>query len=191
MGKLRTFVAIEIPGEIRHRATRMVREMQESTDSVRWVDTENLHVTLKFLGDVEDREIYSVCRAAANSVEPLNPFSVSCCGIHAFPSAQRPKTIWLGIDDPHMELTNLFNRLDIELSEIGYPREPRKYTPHLTLGRVQHGRRNLGDLVSVMESLADRDAGCLPVDSLTIYTSELHRSGPVYTVVGRAPLGRG
>ncbi len=189
MAKLRTFVAIEIPQEVRHRSTQMVHAMAQATDSVRWVDTDNLHVTLKFLGDVEDRDIYSVCRAASNSVVSLEPFSVSCRGIDAFPSRGRPKTVWLGIDDDELKLTNLFARLDVELSNIGYPREPRKYIPHLTLGRIQHGRRNLGDLVAIMESLAERSAGNLPVESLTVFTSELHRSGPVYTVVGRAPLG--
>lgn len=188
MARLRTFIAIEVPAEVRDRAGRLVRTMSRETESIRWVSTDNLHVTLKFLGDVEDREIYSICQAANKAVQGAHHFSLSCRGIGAFPSTDRPRTIWVGIDDPDNKLTSLFTRLDAELSALGIPREPRQFVPHLTLGRVQHGRKNLGNLPAVIESLRETEVGWLPVEALTVYTSELRRDGPVYTVVSRSPL---
>jgi 2'-5' RNA ligase len=130
-----------------------MKTMRDETESIRWVSTNNLHVTLKFLGDVEDREIYAICRAVNNAVQNASCFSLACRGVGAFPSIHQPRTIWVGIDDLDQELTTLFSRLESELSALGFPREPRRFKPHLTLGRVTHGRKNLGNLPAVIESM--------------------------------------
>ncbi|MCA9213748.1 MAG: RNA 2',3'-cyclic phosphodiesterase [Planctomycetales bacterium] len=188
MSKLRTFVAIEMPVAVKQSATQAVATMQKATESVRWVSTDQLHLTLKFLGDVEDRDIYSVCQAAQRSVVGIERLSIECGGIGAFPSIQKPRIIWFGAQDPSGSLTRVFTNLEGELSGLGFPKEPRRFAPHITLGRVRHGRRNLGDLTEVLNSFSDASPIEVPVDELTVFTSELHRSGPVYTVVGRAPL---
>lgn len=189
MAKLRTFVAFDVPPDVRDRTAKIVTTLSQETESIRWVNIDNLHVTLKFIGDVEDREIYSICKAVQMAVNGVNHFSLPCRGIGAFPSVDRPRTIWAGIDDTECRLTSLFARLESELSELGIPPEPRKFIPHLTLGRIKHARKHLGNLSAVLDSMAATDIGWLPVEELTVYTSELRKDGPVYTVVSRVSLG--
>lgn len=188
MSRIRTFIAVEVPAVLQQKAAGVVRTLSSVSAAIKWVEPHNIHVTVKFLGDVEDAETYQVCRAAAEAVADLPAFRVRCCGVGAFPSPQRPRTVWLGIDDPAGGFQELFRRLERAMSGMGYPREIRRFQPHLTIGRLRHGQRQVGDLPAHLARQADLELGEIDVDEVVVFASELTPEGPVYTVLGRAPL---
>src|SRR5690606_27082218 len=112
MSRVRTFVAIEIDAAIRREAARLIQRRNSSGADVRWVDQDNIHLTLKFLGDVDDVELPEVCRLAARAANVVEPVQVVCRGLGAFPSTSRPRTIWMGLDEPTGRLARLHEALE-------------------------------------------------------------------------------
>ena len=187
MARIRTFIAIDVPAQVRRKAQSTVETLSRTTQSMRWVAPDNVHITLKFLGDVDEKDIYEVCRRTTVAVADFSSVNVGCSGVGAFPSLERPRTVWLGIEDPEAHLEQLHQRVEEGLAPMGFPREQRRFQPHVTLGRLRYGRRDLGDLIPEMERM-QVDAGMIPVEELVVYASELGSQGPSYMVLGRAPL---
>lgn len=189
MARTRTFVAVEIAPTVRSAAEALQASLARSGASANWVAPANLHVTMLFLGAVDDRELSAVCRAVSRAVLREPPFAVRVSGVGAFPNSRRPKVVWAGITDGAAELTRLHGLLEPPLFDLGcYRQEERAYTPHLTLGRVQ-GEADALALAGVLPDFADWDGGSTTINELTVFASELRRGGPVYTPLGRCRLG--
>jgi len=188
MSKLRTFVAVETPPEIRSRAAALVERLRATSAKVRWSDLATMHWTLSFLGDVPDTEIAAVCRKVAAAAEPFTPFELEVCGCGAFPSAGRPRTLWLGVGEGREPLVYLQAAVERHLAELGFRPEARRFAPHLTLGRVRDSSTGLDELAELVRKHADFSAGSMSVDEVTIFSSELERSGAVHSPLGHAPL---
>jgi len=189
VARVRTFVAIDLSAETRRAARQVIGTLSSLTNAIRWVTADNLHLTLKFLGDVEDRDIYQVCRQVAHAAAALAPFTVECRGVGAFPSVVRPRTIWLGVPDPQGAVVELQAAIEQRLSEIGVPREFRPFQPHITLGRVGQVDRDVAELSARLPHFHDLPAGALVVEECVVYASELTPRGPIYTAMGRLRLG--
>ena len=134
---LRTFAAVEITGPIRARAEELIAALDGTTADVKWVEPHNLHLTLKFLGDVHQREIVAVCQAVAQGAAEVEPFEVEVRGAGAFPNAARPRTVWLGVTAGAEPMVVLHDRVEADLAELGYREEHRRFQTHLTIGRVR------------------------------------------------------
>jgi RNA 2',3'-cyclic 3'-phosphodiesterase len=190
MSVLRVFVAIEITPEIRSTALRLIDRLGGAPVKVTWTKADNLHYTLKFLGDVVAEKTAAICRAVQDAVNPFTPFEVVAAGAGAFPSAGHPRTIWLGVSDGAEPLELVNQALERVLEPLGFPREHRKFTAHLTLGRVRGGSAtNFHELAELIKKHADFDAGAMTVDSVTVFSSTLGRDGPKYEVLSRADFG--
>ena len=188
MARIRTFVAVEIGDQIRRTAVALQQRLAGVAPEVRWAAPESLHVTLLFLGEVDDREVVDVCRAVQAVAAGEPPFPLRVSGVGAFPTVRRPKTVWAGITDGAENLRRLYERLEARLLDLGcYRKEERAYTPHLTLGRV---RADAGGhpLVAELPKLLAWDGGRTTVDEVVVYSGELTRDGPEYTPLGRGPL---
>lgn len=186
--KVRTFIAVEVDEGVRSRAAKLIKQLRQSGADVTWVAPENMHLTVKFLGDVDYRDVYHVCRAVEECVAELEPFTVEIRGVGAFPSLERPRVIWLGVDLGSEEMSMLNEKVETALSALGFPREGRKFHAHLTLGRVKKGGRALEHLVAMLREVKDQDFGPVVVDQVVIFSSELHPTGPVYEAMGHAEL---
>ncbi len=206
---LRTFVAVEISGAIRARAGELIAALQGTAADVKWVEPQNRHLTLKFLGDVHQREIAEVCQAVARGAAEVAPFELEVRGAGAFPTAARPRTVWLGAGDGAEEMVALHDRVEDALAGLGYRKEHRRFQVHLTIGRVRGGgagkrgqspfagtaRRVLrtnGDcplFPALLQQHAGFLAGRMSVEKLTVFASTLSPAGPVYEVLGTARLG--
>ena len=187
MDAIRTFLAVNISDSVRKRLDILSRRLQPISSKARWVDSKNFHVTLKFLGDVPSVQTVAICRAAAAAVAEFEPFSLRCRGVGAFPTAEKPRTIWAGVADGADELTLIHASLDDAMADLGFLREPRRYRPHVTLGRFGRGQRVDG-LADQLAQYEDFDAGVCEVSEVIIFASYLEKSGPTYEVLGRAPL---
>jgi 2'-5' RNA ligase len=188
MARTRTFIGIDISEAIRTRAGLLQTELSKSGAAVKWVEPESMHVTLLFLGEVDDRELHAVCKVVKAVATSEPPFTMRVSGVGAFPTPRRPKVIWAGITDGAEPLQRLNAALEERMLDLGcYRKEERGYTPHLTLGRVK-GEADGQALASELPKRLAWDGGRVTVDEILVYSSEMDRDGPVYTVLGRGPL---
>ncbi len=189
MPPLRTFVAVETPPEIRQRAEALVERLRPAGANVRWSDPASWHWTLNFLGDVPDREIPDVCKAAAAAAATVAPFELEVRGCGAFPAVDRPRTLLARHRRGRDWMIALQGALVSQLAELGFRPEARRDLPHLTLGRLRDGTTGLRELAELLGRFADFNAGVMWVGELTIFSSRLERSGAQHTPLGHAPLG--
>jgi 2'-5' RNA ligase len=191
MSKTRTFIAVEALDAVQAAAVTAIDRLRGGAENVNWVDPENLHWTMQFLGDLTDQEMAEVCLRTLRAAAQHDAFELSALGVFAFPSIQRPRTLWLGAGEGRERLVELHNSIDDALFSLGFRRDSRDFTPHVTLGRVGQGA-HAGPVVSErLAKLADYDGGIMEVAEVIVYASELTRDGPTYTVLARAPLAGG
>ncbi|HEY1192145.1 MAG TPA: RNA 2',3'-cyclic phosphodiesterase [Gemmata sp.] len=188
MGRTRTFIGIDIGDAIRGSAVALQKELTKAGAAVKWVTPESMHITLLFLGDVDDRELHAVCKGVKAAVAGEPAFSLRVSGVGAFPNARHPKVVWGGVTDGAEPLQRMHLALEEEMLELGcYRTEERGYTPHLTLGRLTTAADTFA-LATELPKRATWQGGRVTVEEVLVYNSEMDRDGPVYTVIGRAPL---
>ena len=190
MSRIRTFVALELTEEVRRRAMRLIERFQRTEPNFKWVARDNLHLTLNFLGDVDERNINEVCGVVADVAGTMAPFDVGYASVGAFPNAARPRIVWIGVDQGHDDVSRLQQNVADDLSVLGFPKESRKYRPHVTIGRARRGGRPVSELAELVESESDFRAGDVSVNEVTIFASRLQSTGPVYEALSHAKLGR-
>jgi RNA 2',3'-cyclic 3'-phosphodiesterase len=186
---LRTFTAIEITKAIRARAEELINSLAGTSADVKWVEPHNLHLTLKFLGDVHEREIAAVCAAVVRGAAKVDPFDVEVRGAGAFPTPARPRTVWLGVAMGTEPIITLHDHVETDLAKLGYREEHRRFQAHLTIGRVRGTGPGIAELGDHLRQHADFLAGQMTVSKVTVFASTLTPDGPVYDVIGNAPLG--
>src|SRR5262245_52845761 len=191
MARLRTFIALDPGKPIRDRLIALQESLARTGTEVKWVEPENLHVTLLFLGEVDDRAVLEVCRAVSESCAPLPPFAMTVEKVGSFGNPRRPRTVWVGVGDGEEQVKALHGVLEERLLELGYyRREERQFTPHITLGRVKQDGSADG-LPPLLQKKADWQAGAVEVREVLVMSSQLTPQGPIYTVLSRAPLQGG
>ncbi len=190
MARTRTFLGVKIGSSTRTAAIGVQEELAGSGAQVKWVEPENMHITLVFLGELDDRDLMTIFKVAKRAAAKAEPFGLEVAGLGAFPTPRRPKVVWAGITDGAKELQSLHAALEGPLIEAGaYRNEERAYTPHLTLGRPNTEAD--GQLLAAeLPKYLSWKAGSTLVDELVVYSSEMQRKGPEYTVLGRVPLGK-
>lgn len=189
MSRTRTFIAVGISEEIREEAISLQATLAKSGADVKWVEPESMHLTLLFLGEVDDRELHSVCRAVSRVAAEEPMFTLGVSGVGAFPTPRRPKVVWAGISEGADALARLHDKLEAAMLDLGcYRKEERSYTPHLTLGRVKSEADGF-TLAPLLTKQSEWGGGRTVIDEVLVFSSELERDGPVYTVLGRGKLG--
>lgn len=190
MSLIRAFIAVELPREIQqniHTETSNLR--REIGGLVRWVPVENLHLTLKFLGDISPSNVEFLVQMLRNEAENVSGFSLHLAGLGSFPSPKRPRVIYIGIQAP-AGLNSLQRGIESASRRLGYEAEERPFSPHLTLGRVRQNV-TVADQQKIRHLIEGTQVdvlGTARVDSVHLYKSELKPSGSVYTHLYSAPL---
>lgn len=188
MPRTRTFIAVDISEDIRAAAVALQERLARTEAQVKWVEPDSMHITLLFLGEVDDRELHSICRVVQDVAARQPSFPLRVSGVGAFPSIRRPKILWAGITDGADALKRIYDSLEPKLLDLGcYRKEERGYTPHLTLGRVKAERDGFTLAKELPRCLA-WDGGSTTVDEVLVFSSVLERDGPIYTVLGRGKL---
>jgi 2'-5' RNA ligase len=187
---IRTFVAIDIPEEIKDSMEKIQFRLRSSLKEgmIRWTKPNSVHLTLKFFGSISDRDIEHITGLLKDSVKGFKPFTLTAEKVGVFPNARQPRVLWLGLTDGENSLMPLQKQIDDDLHGIGFPREERPFRPHLTLGRTK-AHRGIEGLSVVLEEFKDYQAGIMPAAGLTLYRSDLRPEGPKYTRLGYFPLG--
>lgn len=179
-GRIRAFIAVEIPPEAVARLDPLLADLASLGRDLKVVKRENLHFTLKFLGNIGSDMIGSVgdCMSSASG---LLGFEIAIGGFGAFPNSHRPRVLWIGVKDGQDRMIQLAEDLDAALSELGFERE-RNHVPHLTLARNRSRRRSPG-ISSFIESMEDIEIGTMTVDAIKLKKSVLTPRGPTYSDV--------
>lgn len=162
----RTFVAIEVGPQAVAALIRLQKQLEGQVADLRWIPADQMHVTIKFLGDVDNRDLPKICEELHRACQGLEPFDASMRGLGTFPRNKPPRLLWAGMDEGCQELIGIHQHLDHSLAEIGIPREGRAFTPHLTLGRV--GRN------TQLETLAGLVADASPGINARFEVDEVH-----------------
>jgi RNA 2',3'-cyclic 3'-phosphodiesterase len=184
----RTFVAVEMNEAVRTHAAELIGELGRAGAKVTWVQPHNMHLTLKFLDEVPSREIPGVCAAVAEAARGVPAFSLEVAGAGAFPRTSQPRTLWLGTGEGSEALIALHARLESALAKLGYRKEPRRFVPHLTIGRVRGTGPTLSALGQLLEEQQEFHAGQTEITALVVFSSQLRPEGPTYEVLSRAVL---
>jgi 2'-5' RNA ligase len=185
---IRAFLAIEMPEALRPGLALIQGELKRSRADVRWVAVNNIHLTLKFFGNVPDEEIDALALAAREAAAETAPLQLQATSAGAFPSSQAPRVVWLGLGGDVLPLTQLFYRLEKAFAALGYPPEGRAFNPHLTLGRVK-SPANRERLARLLEKLPPVDWPPFTVKELILFQSVLSPQGSKYTPLEVIKLG--
>ncbi|MDD2654765.1 MAG: RNA 2',3'-cyclic phosphodiesterase [Candidatus Omnitrophica bacterium] len=177
--KIRTFIAIELDKQTQESLAKIQNELKASGSDVKWVEPKNIHLTLKFLGDIETDLIPKIKNMLEDLSKNHNKFSAAIKELGAFPNARSPRVIWVGIEAGKENSVSIANDLDNNLSKLGIPKEERDFVPHLTLGRVKRpiNRFKLSELINKNKDISDLN---FVADRITLFKSTLTPKGPIY-----------
>jgi len=190
---IRCFIAIEldegIRGELGRLQDRLRRRLQLNDKAVKWVRPENVHLTLKFLGDVEDRLVPDICSVVSEAAGEIAPFTFEVADCGCFPRNGAARVLWVGVKQGREDLLQLQEMVELYLADIGFPPEERRFSAHLTLGRIKNAEagRLVHNVVAEVEPIR---LGCRDVSEITVFQSELTQSGPIYTALHHGKLGK-
>ncbi len=191
MAVIRAFIAIDLSQEIQNQLDEVVRnyKTQLTAIPIRWVAASNIHLTLKFLGDVSISNLTLLTDMIHTELSSHHQFDISVGGAGAFPNNRQPRIIWVGVEAPS-ELTAIQNGIEITTGRLGYVREERAFSPHLTLGRVSRNA-TAQDVKAISKALETTKVGFLGatcVEKVHLYRSDLQRTGAVYTQIFSSSL---
>ncbi len=191
--EFRLFISINLTPELLATLTDLQDQLkrQLASQPLRWARPEGIHLTLKFLGDTDTGRIEEIVRALQQAVEPHQPFELSIGSLGCFPNQSKPRVLWVGVQDPDERLRRLAASVDDAMAGLGWKRENRPYTGHLTLARVKkyattQDKQALSELLSSAQ-VAD-SLGVLPVQTIHLMRSQLQPDGAVYTSLITVPL---
>jgi 2'-5' RNA ligase len=184
---LRSFVAFELPDDVRSALRRVQQELKAHDFAVRWVRPEGIHLTLKFLGDIEPAQIDGIADRLAAAARGYGSVSLSAKGIGVFPHLRRPRVLWTGLAGDVRRLSELQGRVDAGLAEAGFRREKRSFKGHLTLGRFK-ARVESRQVERALEIFADFETEPFSADRIMLFKSELKPTGAVYSILKHIPL---
>ncbi len=187
---MRAFIGIGLPESCRTAIARALSPFRNESGRVAWVRDQNLHLTLKFLGEIRPEEVDALATLLSEAGSDVPPFDFDVAGVGAFPSLRAPRVLWVGIREPLELVGKLQQNIETALSRSGFPREDRPFHPHVTAGRVKG---------ALPPDWGDRFAGALSgirfgsarAESFRLYESRLSPAGATYAVVREFPLGAG
>lgn len=182
----RTFIALELDGSLQRYLGEIIRRMAQELPDLRWVDPAGIHLTLAFLGALNDERLAEAMRATERAAREVSPFEYRLARSGLFGSARQPRVIWIGIDEPSGNLQLLHKQLNLELVQHGFEVDTRPFSPHLTLARIkrplrQEEQQRLQRLLTVEDR--QRLSPTIPVSQICVMKSELSQMRASYTCV--------
>lgn len=186
--KLRSFLAFDIPPKVQQTLGALIGDLQKMAPEIVWSRPDQLHVTLRFFGSVDAQLLTGEIAAAIRTVTRNEaPHTVECAGLGVFPNWKYPRIIWAGFGGDTEPILVLHERLHAALAPFPRKEDDRVFRLHLTIGRARRLSAK-HPLVKTVESLGPIDFGAVPIDHLTLYKSQLTRTGAVYTPIAEFPL---
>jgi 2'-5' RNA ligase len=184
---IRAFIAIEVDRPVLQKIAEATDFLRATIPGIRWTRHESRHLTLKFLGDIDDSRVESIDQALERELSLFPRFTINAKGLGVFPDARKPRILWVGVEGN--PLVKLAERVDIALATLGFERERRSFTPHLTIGRWRALTRSDADLHRLLEQWRERDFGGCAVDEVVLFRSILGNKSAEYRRLNVVRLG--
>ena len=175
---IRAFIAIEIDPQLVRQISAVVADLQPRIAGIRWVSQANFHLTLKFLGDIEEKQIEPIAQALELVLRPFPRFTINAKDLGVFPDLKRPRVLWIGLEGK--KLQELASKVEMALEPLGFGREKKRFTPHLTVGRCRQFDRASRKLLEELGKWQGHEFGESTVAEVIFFQSELKREGSVY-----------
>lgn len=184
---MRIFIAVELPDEIRKNIIELTNALKEVGAEVKWVEEENLHITLKFLGWVDDQKINNLIELTTKAVAEIGSFKAVVEGLGTFPPGKTPRVIWAGVSVGEEKLKKLADSLEQTLANAGYRSEKREFNSHVTIGRIK-GKKGVEKLKEKLGDFKNPKFGEVLIDHVNIMKSTLTPKGPIYEKIKEVKL---
>ena len=178
---LRTFLSIPVPNEVHSLMDKLQNTVNTNGAIVNWIRKGNIHLTLKFIGDVPEDDVDMVSNTIKNIISSSNSVQLQISDTGCFPKKTRPRILWLGINGDLTPLQDIVNNINDALDPLGYPKENKEYVPHLTLARIKYPQKNTPDISSFLN--AEYEPIKLQTNKIHFMRSELFFKGSVYTIL--------
>ena len=178
---IRTFIAIPVPESVFVLQGNLKNTIEKKTGKVRWVKRDQLHLTLKFVGDTPEESIDDVRGVMQKVANQMTPFKIFIQGVGCFPKIERPRVMWVGLDGAIDKLNQLVTAVHDGLHPLGFPREEKEFHPHITMARAKYPQKKTPDISSFLNTTYDP----IPfrIEKIQFISSELFPNGPVYTIL--------
>jgi 2'-5' RNA ligase len=184
MAKFRGFIAIDI--NTTPNILKLLNNITKSNADIKLVEPQNIHITLKFLGDVQENNIDKIEQIIRDSVKKIEPFKIKLKGTGVFPNKNYIRIVWIGIMDTEI-LSTIATNIDENLSQLGFKKEKRGFSAHLTIGRVKSAK-NKTHLLKAIDNYSNFEFASLEVSSIKLKKSDLTPKGPIYTTLKEVKL---
>jgi RNA 2',3'-cyclic 3'-phosphodiesterase len=184
---MRLFIAIELPGEIKKQMAEAQRRLKGAGVDASWTRSGGVHLTLKFLGEIPEPKVPEIISSLTGAASGSGKFRLEVAGVGAFPNPRNARVVWIGVSGDIEKLTGLQAAIEDAMVRLGMEREERKFTPHLTLGRIRY-IRSKESWLGALEELRDIRLPGFDVTSVSLMKSELRPSGAEYAEMGRVEL---
>ena len=178
-GLIRSFIALDLSTEARDELARIIGALDAAGSDVKWSDPANIHITLKFLGDIPQEKVVPVAEAVDDVTRRTGPFTMTLKGIGAFPGWRFPKVVWVGVGPGEEKLKELALNVEDAMVRQAFEREKRDFSAHLTLGRVRKAKNK--DKLQQLAAAIEVAPVVIPAKKVILFKSVLTREGPVYT----------
>jgi len=185
---IRSFLAFDLPPEIRLQIGEISRELKKSRLPARWVREENIHLTIVFLGSIKENVVEDLKETVGSVTRGFTGFTVKLSGVGVFPSLRKPRVFWIGLGGDIEGLSRLRDELQKTLTVVGLQEEKRPFRAHLTLGRFKDRLNNDEELTRILDRYHDISSESCTLNELVLFKSDLKPSGPVYTKMASWPL---
>jgi len=185
---MRLFIALPLTKEIEEALGKIIFVLKQKSGRVKWVAPKNIHLTVKFLGEVNENKIDSIKSSIQTIALKYQRVDCTIDAIGGFPNLSRPRVIWAGLTGQVQVLENIVHDVEEETFKLGFPKEEKRFTPHLTLGRIKENY-GLDDLVSYIKTYQMESLNC-PISTLSLFKSTLTPAGPIYDRLLEAELGK-
>ncbi len=189
---IRTFIALELSDEIHRKLAQLIDDLKKGVQFTparpKWVRPESIHMTLKFLGNIEENMVDRIAEVLKHAAAETEPFLLKVRNLGVFPDERRPRVLWVGVTNGDEETCALQKKIDEGLSPLGFDREKRPFHPHLTLARIK-SLRGTAAMMGVVRSHKSRYVGECQIDRIILFRSELHPEGARYTKLAELPFG--
>lgn len=183
---MRSFIAIELPESVKTAISALQNELKKCGADVRWVRPEGIHLTLKFLGDVKEKDVDGIVKSIEGTCKKYNSFNVEIKGTGVFPNMKSPRVLWIGVSGNEV-LLKLQKDIEEGMASLGFEKENRQFSPHLTFGRFKslYGKEAL---MGKIEMYRDRNFGSIEASSISLMRSDLNPAGARYTRISEFKL---
>lgn len=186
---MRVFLALELGEDLRAGVEALLRELGPRLRQARWVPPENVHLTLRFLGETSEEVVRGLVERLRPALDGVPPFAVTFAGLGVFPDPRRPRVLWVGVPSPPPALFEAQSAIERAVREAGLSPERRPFEPHLTVARFRRPERRVGAVLDAFPT--DRVLGTLDVSEVTCFESELGREKASYRPLAKLPLAAG